>query len=118
MRYHRGSCSSIVALLVSCVLFFAGCSGPGKGGPGGGHRPGGPGNGFLSTVYDTRPFNPDVGRLPPMYTGHNPELLYNSIEMRKQRTLREPQETADAHSPRMAREIYLHRTGSKALDRK
>jgi len=109
----------VVALLAFCVLFFAGCSGPGKGGPGGGHRPGGPGgpgNGFLSTVYDTKSFNPDVDRLPPMYTGHNPELLYNSIEMRKQRALREPQETEDAHRARMAREISLPLMGSLDFD--
>jgi hypothetical protein len=51
-----------------------------------------------------------------MYTGHNPELLYNSIEMRKQRALREPQETEDAHSARMAREISLPLMGSLDFD--
>lgn len=110
MRYRRESRSSAFAVLALFVLLFAGCSGPGKGGPGGVHGPGGPGGpgrGFLSTVYDTKPFNPEVDRLPPMYTGHNSELLYNSIEMRKQQALRETGETEEQHKVRMAREISL-----------
>jgi hypothetical protein len=42
-----------------------------------------------------------------MYTGHNSELLYNSIEMRKQQALRETGETEEQHKVRMAREISL-----------
>jgi hypothetical protein len=42
-----------------------------------------------------------------MYTGHNPELLYNSIEMRKQRSLRETGETEEQHKVRTAREVSL-----------
>jgi len=116
MRYHRGSYSAVVALLAFCVLFLAGCSGPGKGGPGGKHGPGGPGKGFLSTVYDTVPFDPGVDKLPPMYTGHNPELLYNSIETRRQRTLRQTGETQEQRKARMAREISLPLMGSMDFD--
>ncbi len=115
MGYHRRSCSSVAVLLAFCVL-FTGCFGPGKGGPGGERGPGKPGSAFLSTVYDTRSFNPDADRLPPMYTGHNPEILYSSIEMRKQRALREPQETEDAHKARMALKISLPLMGSLDFD--
>ncbi len=116
MRYRRGFFTSVAALLACSVLFLAGCSGSGKGGSGGGHRPGGPGNGFLSTVYDTKSFNPEADRLPPMYTGHNPELLYNGIEMRKQRAMRGTGETEEQHRARMAREIALPLMGSLDFD--
>lgn len=118
MRRRSGIFVYIVVLLACCVL-LPGCSGPDKskrGGPGGPGGPGGRGGSFLSTVFDTRPFNPDMDRLPPMYTGHNAELLYSSIEIRRRNAVRQEHETEEQHTARTAREIYLPLMGVMDFD--
>lgn len=116
MKYHRKVSAPVAVIVIFCVVFLAGCWRP-KGGPdarAGG--PGGPGGSFLSTMFDRKPFNTGVDKLPAMYTGHNPELLYNNIRMRKERALREPQETDEEYRKRIDREIYLPLMGSLDFD--
>jgi len=119
MTHHPWTCASVAVFIACSVLFLPGCWGPGKGKPGGGAGPGGPGRpggSFLSTAFDTQPFNTDVDKLPPMYTGHNPELLYSSIQMRRQSTAREAQETEEHYRTRMAQEISLPLMGTMDFD--
>lgn len=118
MKGHHRIPTVITILVVCCAVVFIGsCSRPGKAGPGGGPGgPGGPGGSFLSTMFDTKPFNPGIDKLPPMYAGHNPELLYNSIQMRKERALRDPQETQEQHKVRVGQEIYLPLMGVMDFD--
>lgn len=118
MKGHHRVSTVITVLVICCTVSFIGsCSRSGKGGPGGGPGgPGGPGGSFLSTMFDTRPFNPAVDQLPQMYAGHNPELLYNNIQMRKERALRDPQETPEQHKARVGQEIYLPLMGTLDFD--
>ncbi len=115
MQGRHGIPTVITVLVICCAVVFMGsCSRSGKRGPGG--PPGGPGGSFLSTMFDTRPFNPGVDKLPPMYAGHNPELLYNTIQMRKERVARDPQETQEKYKARVGQEIYLPLMGAMDFD--
>jgi len=67
-------------------------------------------------MFDTKPFNPGVDKLPPTYAGHNPELLYNSIQMRKERAVRDPQETQEQYQARIGQEMYLPLMGVMDFD--
>lgn len=106
-------------LLICCSVFIGSCSGPGRGGqekrqgPGG---PDGPGRGFFSTVFDAKPFNMSVDKLEPMYTGHNPELLYNNIRMRKERVSRDANETREQYRIRIGQEISRPLMGTMDFD--
>lgn len=116
MRHHRKFLTPVAVIVVFCVLFLTGCWRP-KGGPdarSGG--PGGPGGSFLSTMFDRKPFNTGVEKLPAMYPGHNPELLYNNIRMRKETAIRQPQETDEQYRKRIDQEIYLPLMGSLDFD--
>ena len=106
----------ITVLLVCSMVFTVSCSGPGKTGLKGRPGPGGPGNSFISTVFDTRPFNMNVDKLEPMYTGHNPELLYNNILKRKENNTKDPNETQEQHDARIGREISLPLMGALDFD--
>ncbi len=116
MRYSLKMQIVIAVLLVCCMVFTGSCSGPGKGGPKGRPGPGDPGNSFISTVFDTRPFNMNVDKLEPMYTGHNPELLYNNILKRKENNTRDPGETQEQYRARIGREISLPLIGALDFD--
>lgn len=71
---------------------------------------------FLSTMSDTKPFNINTDQLSPMYAGHNPELLYNTIRLRQEIVKRRPEESAEAHGSRIAGEIYAPIMGSLDFD--
>ena len=106
-----------ISAIVAIVLIFSvnSCSGPGKKGQE--ERPPVlPLTTFLSTIYDTKPFNINTDRLSPMYAGHNPELLYNNIRLRQEMVKRRPEETVEEHRSRIARDIYTPVMGSIDFD--
>lgn len=103
----------LIFLCIATVLVS--CSGPPK--RDGGQRPRpAPETTFVSTMYDTRPFNPGTERLTPGYTGHNPELLYNAIRLRQEIVKRRPGETDAQHRSRIGGEIYAPLLGSVDFD--
>lgn len=71
---------------------------------------------FLSTMYDTKPFNIHTDRLSPMYAGHNPELLYNNIRLRQEIVKRHPDETVEQHRARIGGAISAPLLGSVDFD--
>lgn len=113
MNYHPRISVSIAVFIACCILFFAGCTRP-KGGPQG--HPGGPGGIFLSTTFDGRPFNMAVDKLAPGYTGHNLQLLYNNIQMRKHMAAKDSRETEEQYRARIDREISLPLMGAMDFD--
>jgi len=111
---------AVLVLFVCCAFFIGSCSSrPGKTGPDGRPGPGGsdwPGKNFISTVFDTKPFNMSVDKLGPMYTGHDPELLYNSIRSRKESGAKDAHETDGQYRERIGREISRHLMGTLDFD--
>lgn len=100
-------------LMLTCIgMALISCFGPGKKDK----PPVLPQTTFLSAVYDTRPFNINTDRLSPMYAGHNPELLYNSIRLRQEMVKRRPDETAEQHRSRIGVEISSPIMGSVDFD--
>ena len=105
-------------LLLICVCFavvLISCSGPEKSGKAGRPQPV-PETTFVSTIYDTKPFNTGTVQLPPGYGGHNPELLYNAVRLRQETVKRRPGETAEQQASRIGREIYAPLLGSTDFD--
>jgi hypothetical protein len=103
----------LTCMYIGIVLIS--CSGPEKKDKGQ-RPPVPPRTTFVSTMYDTRPFNRDAERLSPGYTGHNAELLYNAIRMRQEIVKRRPGETAEQHRSRIAGDIYKPLMGSLDFD--
>ena len=106
-----------IYVLIAILLVFAvqACSGPGKKDKG--ERPPIlPETQFLSSMYDTKPFNLNTDQLPPMYTGHNPELLYNNIRLRQEIVKRYPDETIEQYRSRVSGNIYAPLMGSVDFD--
>ncbi len=110
----------VLVFFICCAFFIGSCSSrPGKGGPDGRPGPGGPdwpGKNFISTVFDTKPFNMSVDKLGPMYTGHDPELLYNNIRLRKESGAKDAHETDEQYRERIGREISRHLMGTLDFD--
>jgi hypothetical protein len=104
----------IISLCIGVVLIS--CSGPEKKDKKGQRPPVPPRTTFVSTMYDTRSFNRDAERLPPGYTGHNAELLYNAIRMRQEIVKSRPGENAEQHRSRIAGDIYKPLIGSLDFD--
>ncbi len=71
---------------------------------------------FLSTMSDTKPFNINTDQLSPMYAGHNPELLYNTIRLRQEIVKHRPEESAEEHRSRIAGDVYAPIMGSLDFD--
>ncbi|MBP1750740.1 MAG: hypothetical protein H6Q52_3279 [Deltaproteobacteria bacterium] len=111
---HRTYISVIIVIV---VLIFAvnSCSGPGKKDTPK-RPPFIPETQFLSTMYDTKPFNINTDWLSPMYAGHNPELLYNNIRLRQEMVKRHPREAVEQYRTRVAENIYAPLMGSVDFD--
>ena len=103
----------LIFLCIATVLVS--CSGPPKRDRGQ-RQPPVPETTFVSTMYDRRPFNTGIERLPQGYTGHNPELLYNSIRLRQEIVKWRPGETDAQHRARIGGEISAPLLGSVDFD--
>lgn len=113
MNITRTRALIFIACLLACGMVVS-CSGPRIKAKS--EKPAMPNTQFLSTMYDTNSFNTGVTQLPPMYAGHNPELLYTNIGMRKQRAQRFPSETDQQYALRVGYEITLPLMGSLDFD--
>ncbi len=107
--------SKLILIFLCTAMVLLSCSGPEKREKGQ-RPPVAPRTAFVSTMYDTKPFNIGTGELVPGYTGHNAELLCNSIRLRQEIVKQHPGETAAQHRSRIAGDIHAPLMGSLDFD--